>query len=238
MDVDAEQSLVFTGAAEGEMKAWRIDHDAMESGLQESDSGEVTKMIHPITTLPLSSKHRVAQITFHPTRPYLAVQSHDRSVEIFRIRSEEEVRKKQARRKKRANEKKTQAKKEGKAKDVDDVEAQEEEIALPDLFTPYLVVRASGKVRSFAFADSDVASNSKDKGNTQIFLSLATNALEVYSIPAPAKKEGPPEANRTLSVDLPGHRSDVRTMCLSSDDVLLASASNGALLRLVVTRMY
>ena len=66
-------------------------------------------MIHPITTLPLSSKHRVSQITFHPSRPYLAVQSHDRSVEIFRVRTEEEVRKKQARRKRRAKEKKASA---------------------------------------------------------------------------------------------------------------------------------
>ena len=190
---------------------------------------QVTKMIHPITTLPLSSKHRVSQITFHPSRPYLAVQSHDRSVEIFRIRTEEEVRKKQARRKKRAKEKKQQAKTQGKV--VDD-QAEEEpaadddqEVALPDLFSPYLVIRANGKIRSFDFADEEHANN---KGNTQIFLALATNALDVFNIPPPTKsKEDPPEATRVLSVDLPGHRSDVRTLCLSSDDMLLASASNG-----------
>lgn len=186
-------------------------------------------MIHPVTTLPLSSKHRVSQIAFHPSRPYLAVQSHDRSVEIFRIRTEEEVRKKQARRKKRAKEKKQQAKAQGKAKDDDNVADEEadegdEEIALPDLFTPYLVVRASGKVRSFDFADED----NKNNANTQVFVALATNALEVYNIPPPTKsKDSPPEATRALAVDLPGHRSDVRTLCLSSDDVLLASASNG-----------
>ena len=41
MAMDAEQSLIFTGAGEGEMKAWRVDHEAMASGLQTSDSGEV-----------------------------------------------------------------------------------------------------------------------------------------------------------------------------------------------------
>lgn len=106
-------------------------------------------MIHSITTLPLSSRHRVSQITFHPTQPYLAVQSHDRSVEIFRIRTEEEVRKKQARRKKRSKEKK-------KGKDArDDAEVDplngDTEIKLADLFTPYLIVRPSGKIRSFEF---------------------------------------------------------------------------------------
>jgi U3 small nucleolar RNA-associated protein 12 len=185
-------------------------------------------MIHPVTTLPLSSKHRVSEITFHPSRPYLAVQSHDRSVEIFRIRTEEEIRKKQARRLKRAKEKKEQAKAKSKAQDGQaqdqDMDGEHRDIELPDLFTPYLVVRASGKVRSFDFGDEEF----NTKGNTSIFLALSTNALEVYSYPPPTKeKTTQPEATRTLSVELPGHRTDVRSLCLSSDDMLLASASNG-----------
>jgi U3 small nucleolar RNA-associated protein 12 len=42
MDVDQEQSLVFTGSGEGEMKAWRIDHQALAEGLKETDTGEVS----------------------------------------------------------------------------------------------------------------------------------------------------------------------------------------------------
>jgi WD40 repeat protein len=49
-------------------------------------------------------------------------------------------------------------------------------------------------------------------------------------VPPPTKsKEEPPVANRLYSVDLPGHRTDVRSLCLSSDDQILASASNGSL---------
>jgi hypothetical protein len=112
-------------------------------------------MIHPITTLPLSSRYRVSQILFHRTEPYLAVQSHERSIEIFRIRTEEEVRKKQARRRKRAKEKKGKDKSpentlEG-IKVEDNKAGDNEEIQLPDLFTPYLIVRSSGKIRSFDF---------------------------------------------------------------------------------------
>ncbi|KAI0693786.1 WD40 repeat-like protein [Cytidiella melzeri] len=231
MAVDAEQKLIFTGSGEGEMKTWRIDHEAMAAGLHENENGEVARMIYPIMTLPLSSKHRVSQITFHPTRPYLAVQSHDRSVEIFRIRTEDEARKKQARRMKRAKEKKEQAKAKGKAaeQEVAEDDSANADITLLDLFTPYLVVRASGKVRSFDFADAE-SSAAAAKGNASIFLALANNALEVYSIPQPTKsKEDAPEATRLLSLDLPGHRADVRTLCLSSDDVLLASAANGSL---------
>jgi U3 small nucleolar RNA-associated protein 12 len=121
----------------------------------------VPKAIDLISTLPLSSKHRVSQVSFHPTQPYLAVQCHDRSVEIFRVRTDDEIRKKQARRRKRAKEKQ----KAGGNEDVpmDDVE---EAIAITDRFTPYLIVRASGKVRSFNFTEIE----SSTKANTQVRL--------------------------------------------------------------------
>lgn len=45
MDVDPEQHLLFTGSGEGEMKAWRIDHEALAEGLKETDTGEVRLII-------------------------------------------------------------------------------------------------------------------------------------------------------------------------------------------------
>ncbi len=41
MDLDANQNLIFTGSGEGELKAWKIDHDALLEGLKETESGEV-----------------------------------------------------------------------------------------------------------------------------------------------------------------------------------------------------
>ena len=125
-------------------------------------------MVHPVATLPISARHKVSQIMFHPTHPYLAIQSSDRSVEIFRIRTEEEVKKKQQRRKKRAKEKKEKGKAADKGKgkeEAEDVEqeAEEKELELVDLFTPYLVVRSNGKIRSFYFSQEDVGG----KGLTQ-----------------------------------------------------------------------
>jgi len=205
-------------------------------------------MIHPVSNLPLASKHRVSQISFHPSQPYLAIQSHDRSVEIFRVRSEEEVKKKQTRRKKRAKEKKHQEQGKSKGKnppEEPDLEPEDDDVAmeanLVDYFTPHLVVRASGKIRSFDFGSKE--SNSKGvvqvcPGSTylfsiltctsKLFVALSNNAIEVYNVPPPTKgKEESPEAIRSYSVDLPGHRTDVRTLCISSDDQILASASNG-----------
>jgi len=121
-------------------------------------------MIYAVTTIPLSSKHRVSQLSFHPRLQYLAVQSHDRSVEIFRVRTEEEIRKKQARRKKRVREKKKE--KGQKESDTEDQENEKErEVDVVELFTPYLIVRSSGKIRSFEFG-GETASDTK--GNTQV----------------------------------------------------------------------
>ena len=78
-------------------------------------------------------------------------------MEIFRIRTEEEVRKKLARRKKRTREKK------GKETEPDDDDT-ETEVQLVDLFTPYLVVRATGKIRAFDFGPEDTG----HKGGTQV----------------------------------------------------------------------
>lgn len=41
MDLNPEQDLVFTGSGEGELKAWKIDHEALAQGLRETDTGEV-----------------------------------------------------------------------------------------------------------------------------------------------------------------------------------------------------
>ncbi|THH11473.1 hypothetical protein EW145_g624 [Phellinidium pouzarii] len=231
LDVNPGQDLIFTGGGEGELKAWRVDHEALAIGLKEKETGEVSKMIHFETTLPLSTRHRVSQLLFHRTRAFLAVQSHDKTIDVFRIRTKEEIRKKLARRRKREREKaksksnNDSRKEKGKeTAEADDDNIDAEQIRLADLFTPYLVVRASGKIRSFSFSEEDTG-----KG-THLLTALATNSLEVYNIPIPTKnKDNPPETTRLYSLDLPGHHTDVRTLCLSSDDQLLASASNGSL---------
>jgi U3 small nucleolar RNA-associated protein 12 len=41
MDINVNRDLVFTGSGEGEVKAWRIDHQALAAGLQETETGEV-----------------------------------------------------------------------------------------------------------------------------------------------------------------------------------------------------
>jgi U3 small nucleolar RNA-associated protein 12 len=77
------------------------------------------------------------------------------------VRGDDEIRKKQARRKKRADAKAAM----GKGEKVNDVvdNGDAEKVELADVFTPYLVVRATGKIKSFALSDE-----ARPKGATQV----------------------------------------------------------------------
>ena len=72
-------------------------------------------------------------------------------MEVFRVRSDDDIRKKHARRKKRADAKAAK----GKGEKVDDVPDNRdgEKVELTDLFVPYLVVRATGKIKSFSLPE-------------------------------------------------------------------------------------
>jgi U3 small nucleolar RNA-associated protein 12 len=41
LDVDPSGDTLLTGSGEGEVKAWKIDKDALEAGVRESSTGEV-----------------------------------------------------------------------------------------------------------------------------------------------------------------------------------------------------
>lgn len=62
-----------------------------------------------------------------------------------------------------------------------------------------------------------------------MLIATSNNALEVFNVPwkSKEKKEEPSSATRAYALDMPGHRTDIRTLCLSSNDELLASGSNG-----------
>jgi U3 small nucleolar RNA-associated protein 12 len=99
---------------------------------------------------------------------------------------------------------------------------------ISDFFVSYVTVRTGGKVRSM-----DWLSTRKSKP-IQLLVANTNNELEVYSVPTKdktkkTKTDEMPDYSRTLSVDLPGHRTDIRALALSTDDRMLASASNGDL---------
>ncbi|CRK41022.1 hypothetical protein BN1708_008422 [Verticillium longisporum] len=217
-----------TAGNDGELKVWFIDTAGLASMKGRVDAPQSANFVQDRGTLFRQSKDRATEVVFHPKRDYFAVHGSEKSTEVWRIRSEAEVKKSLARKKKRRREKakdgKTEDEEMGDAADAaDDLSSAE----ASDYFVQYVIVRTGGKVRSVDWA---VGSGSK---SIQLVVGTTNNQLEYYSIPTKdsgkAKKEDTPDYTRSLSVDLPGHRTDVRSVSLSSDDKMLASASNGSL---------
>ncbi|KAF4626475.1 hypothetical protein G7Y89_g11684 [Cudoniella acicularis] len=220
----------ITAGNDGELKIWSIDTHGLLNFSKQINGAADNRYLHGRGVLHRQGKEKTIGVTFHPRQDYFAVHGSEKAVEIWRIRSEEEVRKSLARKRKRRREKlgPTTEKMEvdNVNPDLDTEDLSGAEIA--DFFVPHVIVRTGGKVRSFDWI------RTKGSKAIQLLATTTNNQLEVYSIPTKekskkSKSDELPNYSRTQSVELPGHRADIRALSLSSDDRMLASASNGGL---------
>lgn len=222
MGVTPDMSGCITAGSDGELKVWSISLQALhmaDHGEEESKS----QCLQERGIIRRQGRDRTTAVSFHPKADYFAVHGSDKAVEIWRIRPDSEVQKSLARKRRRKREKAA-----ANADSGVEVEGDENTTAtISDVFVPYTIVRAGGKVRAVDWI------NTRSHKTLQLLTSCTNNELDVYDIPTfnektKSKEEGT-EYTRSFSVDLPGHRTDVRSLALSSDDKMLASASSGSL---------
>lgn len=217
----------ITAGNDGELKVWSIDL----SGLRRAGSsiGESTEQryLHERGILYRQGKDRTLGITFHEKSDYIAVHGSEKAIEIWRIRSEGEVQKSLARKRKRKREK---AKNEANGDAHGLAEVGDDKINIADagigeVIVPYVTVRTAGKVRSVTWM------HIRGSKKLQLLVGTSNNLIDVYEIAqrSKTKADEPPDYSRTLSVELSGHRNDIRALALSSDDRMLASTSSGGL---------
>ncbi|KAK4692426.1 U3 small nucleolar RNA-associated protein 12, partial [Lecanoromycetidae sp. Uapishka_2] len=233
MGVSADQSGIITAGNDGELKVWSVDLAGLvEAATQVSEQAQ-KGFLRERGILYRQGKDRTIGVSFHPRGSYIAAHGSDKSVELWRIRSESEIQRTMARKRKRRREKALAAASEDGRVNVDMVHNDEDHddvssAHITDVIIPYVIVRTSGKLHSMAWA-------SRRAGKSlRLLLATTNNQLEMYDITTKHKEKAPksdepPEYNRPFSVDMPGHRTDVRSLALSSDDRMLASASNGSL---------
>lgn len=228
LGVSPDCSGCITAGNDGEVKVWSLDVDGLAMSTRRVDIPASTQYLSDRGTLHRQSKDRATEVVFHPRRDYFAVHGSEKALDVWRIRSEAEIKKSLARKRRRRREKQ----KEGKTADVEVAEDEKSEDVsqadVSDVFVQYVIVRTGGKVRSVDWA---TPSGQKD---LHIVVGTTNNQVEYYSLPPKeksdkSKKEDVPDYTRALSVELPGHRTDIRALSLSSDDKMLASASNGSL---------
>lgn len=224
LGLSPDQGGCITAGNDGELRVWSIDEAAMMEISKEKVGADGRRILTERGTLYRHGKDRTLGIRFHPRSDYVGFHGSDKSVEVWRIRSQSEVQKSMARKKKRRKEKEARTEENGPEEDND---KPEDVSAAPvsEVFVQHVIVRTGGKVRSFDWMTN------KSTG-LNLLAATTNNQLEAYNV-VPANKKNTdsedPDYTRSLAVDIPGHRTDIRSIALSSDDRMLASASNGTL---------
>lgn len=234
LSVFPDASGCITAGNDGEMKVWSVDLAGLYQLTQHLDRPLDQRYLRDRGVLHRQGKDKASELHFHPRENYFSVHGSEKAIEIWRIRSEDEVRRGLARKRKRQREKlattaatahqqghETQEETDEKAENLSSAD-------ITDIFVSHVIVRTGGRIRSANWV------RGKSTKAIELLVSTANNQLELYKVPLKerskkAKSDELPDYTRTFSVDQAGHRADIRALTLSSDDRMLASASNGGL---------
>jgi len=227
MAVLKDDRYLVTGCADSELRVWRIrftndeeneadsstqqkktQTEEKEEAEEEEDNSILT--CTKIGTILRQGRDRVAGLITDTTQSLLACHGMDSTVELFRFHDNEEVQRIFAKR---------QRKFRTQHPDSTEVPA----ITLQDQVLRIKSVQASAKVKSV-----DVFLSGK--GELKILVLLRGNSFEIHSVEDVKVSSGKKDATTHVStLSIPGHRTDVRSLCFSSDKIALASASGESL---------
>ncbi|XP_054858997.1 WD repeat-containing protein 3 [Eublepharis macularius] len=235
----AEGKLLLTGSADSELRAWSINH--FEEGLDPrepqrkrskgragclEESSEVDKAedqdeaqeehilsCRKAGSIMRDGRDRVVTLATDRTGKILACHGTDSVLEMFYVLSEEEIRKKIEKKMKKAKKKaKQRANEEEKEEEDADVSA---ECSLQEKILRLVNIKASAKIKSFDLMFCS-------KGEMKVAVMLQNNIIESYTLNSVAQ---PSHVARTSKISIWGHRSDVRTLAFSSDNIAILSAA-------------
>lgn len=233
MCISPDRSGCITAGNDGEMKIWSIDLKGLAQKINQIDENSERIYLREKGVLYRQGKDRTTGVIFHPNGDYVAAHGSEKAVELWRIRSETEVHKALARKRKRQREKEAArlGHDETTSGELANGDSKDEELSaakVAEIIVPHVIVRTTGKIRSI-----DWTAEKRSK-SIQLLAATTNNQLEIYKVVTKgsgtgSKLDEPPEYTRPFSVELPGHRADVRSLALSSDDRMLASACNGSL---------
>uniref|UniRef100_A0A5F8H4M2 WD repeat domain 3 n=1 Tax=Monodelphis domestica TaxID=13616 RepID=A0A5F8H4M2_MONDO len=234
----SEEKRLITGSADSELRAWDITYieelkDLGEPNSKKSRGSSLgTQENHETETgdpgvdedpedrilscnkagsIMREGRDRVVNLAIDRTGRILACHGTDSILEVFCILSKEEIQKKMDKKIKKARKKAKLSSGEGEQEDS----GVSVVMSLQDEIQRVANIKASAKIKSFDLI------HSPHGGLKAVFL-LQNNLVEVYTLnpSTPA-----PQPIRTARITIGGHRSDVRTLSFSSDNIAILSAA-------------
>ncbi|SCU86360.1 LANO_0C07734g1_1 [Lachancea nothofagi CBS 11611] len=199
------EDLVVTASADNQLKLWKLDLE------QEPGHMLVEKGVHE-----KQSKQRgvaIEFVTVNEAVTFFFVQNADRTTEVFRLRTSEEMSKALKKREKRLIE---------KGLSSEDIEKNLSESFCSFVMHPFQVLRSTYKIKAVSWATTTTS-------KLELAVTTANNTVDYYSIPYHKRDPTTQSPTKLYSIDIKGHRTDVRAIDISDDGKLLATASNGSL---------
>uniref|UniRef100_A0A8C9T7M5 WD repeat domain 3 n=1 Tax=Scleropages formosus TaxID=113540 RepID=A0A8C9T7M5_SCLFO len=226
-----EEGRLLTGTADSELRAWDLsyleqvsdlgepskkkvkglleeDMEDGEDGVDESPEERILRCDKAGSILR-ESKDRVVSLMTDAKAKVLLCHGTDPTLEVFAVLPADEVQRRMEKKLKRAKKK---AKSQGGAQGVPEPVVERK---LDDEIVRLVSIRASAKIRS-------VDCVLTPSGEMKAVLLLQNNTLETYSLKTDKKDA---EATKTGRLTLSGHRTVVRTIAFSSDNIAVLSAS-------------
>ncbi|KAI5079782.1 hypothetical protein GOP47_0005261 [Adiantum capillus-veneris] len=217
LDVNPSETLLVTGSSDLELRVYSVDD---ELGAETTSSMAKSDVLKHFGDLKRQSTDRVMTVRFNRSGSLMGCQVAGKMLEIYKIRDEleslKQVKKRNRRRREKDKSKQETPEKESSFKEGE--KDLKDGILASDMFHLLQVVRVKQKARSFSFSP---AIGRKGQLLATIGISLHNNSLEVYDL-----TEG--SFTSAHMIDLPGHRSDVRSLTLSHDNTLLMSTSHNS----------
>ncbi|KAJ8350925.1 hypothetical protein SKAU_G00260550 [Synaphobranchus kaupii] len=215
-----QEGRLLTGSADSELRAWDLCYlqEGQEVGeprvkkakglLDEEEGPDEDPEERILSCVKAGSilrqaRDRVVSMTTDAKAKVLACHGTDAVLEVFTVLPQEEV---QRRREKKLKKAKKKAKSQG-------VEAVAQKLG--DEIERMTNIKASSKIRSVDCLLSP-------SGEMKVALLLQNNTVETFTLKTTEKS---PQANKTARLTLSGHRTDVRTLAFSSDNIAVLSAS-------------
>ncbi|XDV30660.1 hypothetical protein PO909_033525 [Leuciscus waleckii] len=226
-----QENRLLTGSADSELRAWDIqyieeckevgepqekkvktplmDEEEDDEGLDEEPEERIVSC-KKVGSILREARDRVVSLVTDAKANVLACHGLDATLEVFTVLTEEQVKKKMERKLKKAKKKAI-----SQEEEEEDVPKPVVERKLSDEIQKLANIKASSKIRSM---DCLMVPN----GEMKVALLLQNNTVETYTLKT---KEKSPTGTKTSRLTLSGHRTDVRTLAFSSDNIAVLSAS-------------